>query len=364
MRFRVTTLLLAVSLFSLFPAFGKTPTGSHASTYRRRARAGVATLQAWYTLQTGLYKTTGWWNSANAITVLIDFMRVSGSKRNLPVLSNTFQVAQRTGGKGFLNQYYDDEGWWALAWVDAYDLTENPRYLAMARSIFADMIGGWDTSTCGGGIWWSKKRTYKNAIANELFLSVATHLANRTASPASKASYMAWANREWQWFQASGMINAQHLVNDGLTSTNPQACVNNGRTTWSYNQGVILGGLAELHRADPEATALQTAREIAAAALLHLTDAAGILHDTCEPNCGADGTQFKGIFVRNLLALNDSSPDPQYRVFVHANADSIWKHDRSPRDEFGTVWSGPFRTGNAASQSSALDALVAAAALH
>jgi len=366
MRFRVTTLFLAVcvSWFSLLPALGKAPARPHASTYRRRARAGTATLQAWYTPQTGLYQTTGWWNSANAITVLIDSMRVSGSKKYLPVVSNTFRAAQRTGGKGFLNQYYDDEGWWALAWVDAYDLTKDPRYLSMARSIFADMTGGWDTATCGGGIWWSKKRAYKNAIANELFLSVAAHLANRAASPASKARYIAWADREWHWFQASGMINAQHLVNDGLTSTGPRACVNNGRTTWSYNQGVILGGLAELHRADPSAALLQDAREIAAATLLHLTDASGILHDTCEPDCGADGTQFKGIFVRNLMALNDSFPDPKYKVFVDANADSIWKRDRGPRDEFGAVWSGPFRNGNAASQSSALDALVAAAELQ
>ena len=33
------------------------------------------------------------------------------------------------------------------------------------------------------------------------------------------------------------------LVNDGLTA----GCANNGGTTWTYNQGVILGGLAALH---------------------------------------------------------------------------------------------------------------------
>jgi predicted alpha-1,6-mannanase (GH76 family) len=364
MRFRATILLLALSWLSLLPVFGKTTPRLHASTYLRHARAGVERLQAWYAPQTGLYNTTGWWNSANAITVLVDFMRVSGSKKYLPVLSHTFQVAPGTGRPGFLNEYYDDEGWWALAWIDAYDLTRDPRYLAMARSIFADMAGGWDATTCGGGIWWSKKRTYKNAIANELFLSVAAHLANRAANPANKAQYIGWANREWQWFQASGMINRQHLVNDGLTSTNPRACVNNGRTTWSYNQGVILGALVELHRADPGTGALHTASVIANAALRHLTDAGDVLHDTCEPDCGADGTQFKGIFVRNLMALNESSPDPTYRTFVHANADSIWQKDRSSRNEFGTVWSGPFRGGDASSQSSALDALVAAAELH
>ncbi len=52
------------------------------------------------------------------------------------------------------------------------------------------------------------------------------------------------------------MINAQSLVNDGLNSSNPNACTNNGRTTWTYNQGVILGGLVELYNADKDPTLL------------------------------------------------------------------------------------------------------------
>jgi predicted alpha-1,6-mannanase (GH76 family) len=335
--------------------------------YLRHSRAGVAAMQRWYSRTTGLYRTTGWWNSANALTALIDYSRVSGSRQYLPVLSNTFQAAQRTGRGGFLNDYYDDEGWWALAWIDAYDWTNDPRYLTMAQAIFSDMTGGWDTKTCGGGIWWSRKRTYKNAIANELFLSVAAHLANRARDPAQKAAYVSWAGKEWRWFQASGMIDSQHLVNDGLTSTDPHACVNNGRTTWTYNQGVILGGLAEMDRmglaSGERETAERTGREIATAALRRLTDSNGILHDACEPGCGQDGVQFKGIFVRNLMAWSGIAPDPEYTVFVDANADSIWQRDRGPRHQFGLVWSGPYQAANAASQSSALDALVAAAAM-
>ena len=91
--------------------------------------------------------------------------------------ANTFDKAQHASA-GFLNDYYDDEGWWALAWIDVYDLTHEERYLGMAVAIFKDMAQGWD-GTCGGGIWWSKERKYKNAIANELFLSVAAHLARR-----------------------------------------------------------------------------------------------------------------------------------------------------------------------------------------
>jgi predicted alpha-1,6-mannanase (GH76 family) len=331
--------------------------------YLKQAADGMRTLQKWYSPSTGLYATTGWWNSANAITVLVNYSRVSESARYKSVLSNTFTVAQHTSS-GFINKFYDDEGWWALAWIDAYDLTKRPEYLSMAASIFTDMTGGWDTHTCGGGIWWSKDRRYKNAIANELFLSVAAGLANRTGNPAERASYLSWAQKEWNWFHNSGMINAQNLINDGLTSTNPSACVNNGKTTWTYNQGVILGALVALYRADHDATLQPIAKGIASSALLHLTDSKDILHDACEPDCGQDAVQFKGIFVRNLMALDEAFPQPQYRTFVDTNSLSISRHSQGPRHQFGQVWSGPFDKGNAGSQSAALDIFVAAAEME
>lgn len=324
----------------------------------REATVGMQALQSWYNQATGLYETTGWWNSANAITVLINYTSVSHHRDYLPVLSNTLRQAQ-TRYQGFLNQYYDDEGWWALAWIDAYDLTGDKGYLAMAASIFADMSKGWD-STCGGGIWWSKERKYKNAIANELFLSVAAHLAARSKRQGERREYTGWARREWKWFADSGMINQQHLVNDGLDAT----CKNNQKNTWSYNQGVIVGGLVELNRVTRDPELPRMARAIAASTLMHLTDSNGIMHDTCEPDCGADGVQFKGIFVRNLMSLYDRFPDPLYKTFVATNAKSIWKNAQGTHQQFGQVWSGPFDAANAGRQSSALDVFVAAARIQ
>jgi len=328
--------------------------------YAQRAALAADALQLWYSAESGLYRTTGWWNSANAITALADESRVSGSKKYWPVFSNTLVAAQKTS-PGFLNKFYDDEGWWAMAWIDVYDLTREARYLAMAQSIFADMAGGWD-ETCAGGIWWSKDRKYKNAIANELFLDVAAALANRTEG-AEQRGYAEWAQKEWRWFAQSGMINSSHLINDGLNSDGPNgACVNNGRTVWSYNQGVIVGGLAELAKRKPDDALLPEARQIAEAAMTTLTDAQGILHDACEPKCGADGTQFKGILVRNLRILNEAQTVQGYEGFVLANAESVWGQTRRQNDHLGPQWAAPFGASDASSQSSALDLLVASAA--
>ncbi len=331
--------------------------------YFAEATGGIGTLQSWYVPSSGFYQATGWWNSANAITVLADFSKLGGSKAYLPVFQNTFTQAQKLY-PGFLNHFYDDEGWWALAWIDAYDVTTDPKYLSMAQSIFEDMAGGWDATTCGGGIWWNKDRAYKNAIANELFLSIAAQLAGRIADPARQAHYVAWARTEWQWFSRSGMINQDHLINDGLNSSNPAHCVNNGQAVWSYNQGVVLGGLVALHAADhADPSLLAAAAGIADAALLHLTDADGVLHDQGESHGGPNGggVQFKGIFVRNLMSLDRQFQTSRYHSVFTANADSIWNNARGDNYQLGQLWAGPYGGASATSQSSALDALIAAA---
>lgn len=369
-RFLSSLLCLA----SAMACFAQQPTSSPSSQQaRNRADLGVKALQQWYNPGTGLYNTTGWWNSANAITAITDFMRLSESKKYVAVLKNTYKHAQitvpkeqrtdpkkeMTGFPGFLNKYYDDEGWWALAWIDAYDLTRDKRYLTMARSIFDDMAASWD-NTCGGGIWWSKDRAYKNAIANELFFSVAAHLATRVPT-ADRESYSNWATKEWSWFRGTGMINADSLVNDGLTiDKSTGVCRNNQKTVWTYNQGVLIGALAEWSKSPAGSASLDDAKRIAEASLTHLTDNNGILHDPCEPKCSADGIQFKGIFMRNLRDLNAIAPAPRYSKAFVVNADSIWTKDRTPQNTFDVVWSGPPVAPDAGTQSSAIDALVAA----
>jgi predicted alpha-1,6-mannanase (GH76 family) len=330
--------------------------------FSQQAAYGIQALQQWYSQTSGLYAApSGWWNGANAITMLTNYSRAANSTQYLSAIANTFNNANKANGTtNFINTYDDDEGWWALAWIDAYDLTGTQAYLAMAETIFANIATEWNTTTCGGGVWWEKPANYKNAIANELFLTVAASLANRTTGSKS-AAYLAWAEKEWAWFRASGMINSNNLINDGLTSTHPDACKNNGETTWTYNQGVILGGLVELYKADRDPTLLPQAAAIANAAIANLT-VHGILVDPSIS--GNDTPQFKGIFARNLVALYKAAPKIQYKTFIHANARSIWANDQGPGYRFGAKWQGPFDSADATRQSCALDALVAAMELQ
>jgi predicted alpha-1,6-mannanase (GH76 family) len=330
-----------------------------AADYRGYAAAGIGALQRWYWPWTGRWRTAGWWNAANALTAVIGYTERTGDDAYLAVIERTFKGAGRRHAD-FLNTFYDDNGWWGLAWVAAFDLTGDARYLDAARTIFASMLTGWD-DTCGGGLWWNTRRTYKNAITNELFFTLAARLHQRCTD---SAHYLDWALRGWDWFDARGLIGSSGLVNDGLTS----ACENNGGVTWSYNQGVILGGLAALYEITGDAGYLKRGQSIADAALRLLTtgqsdSTPGILID---PNEGAparrnkDGPQFKGIFVRYLYDFFLRSSRPAYQQFICANARSIWDNNRNRKNQFGLRWAGPFDRADACRQSSALDALNAA----
>ncbi len=356
MKIFFTTLFLAASMIL------------HANPWSPRVEAGLGSLQKWYNPKTCLWETTGWWNAANITTALIRYSAVSDSQKYLPLIDQVFEhnkdfILHGKDGKpdvqmkNFLNEYYDDEGWWALAWIDAYRLTKQKKYLEMAQTIFKDMTTGYD-QTCGGGIYWKKPQQYKNAIANGLFMLTALRLhqeAPKTKIAGKKP--LQWGELVWKWFRETGMINRETwLVEDGLKDCQP-----NRNQNWTYNQGVPIAVMCELYRIKGDKEALKMAEELAQAAMTKMVTPKGILKEKNEPNMGADGPQFKGIFIRHLALLYQVTKKEEYKTFILKNAESIWVNGRNPNSsQFGGVWGGPFDQTDASRQSCALDCLIEA----
>lgn len=374
------------------------------------------TLQAWYDPDIGLWiPSTGWWNSANCVSMLASLATIDPNIRDRT--NNLWQeiftrapaynagmtkkngrnwqrrrltkkdlrpraIVDRNRNVGsFLNDFYDDEGWWALAWITVYDLTGDDQFLNEAVTIFDDMHAAYN-STPVGGLYWNKKKQYVNAIANELYISVAAHLANRKMS--LMGLYLSFALESWNWFYASGMINERNNIQDGIAVYDGYAA--NMPIVWSCkyschllisanvpidNQGVILSALVELFMTTGQESYLKIARTIADAALTNLTsincsEAPNlILHDPCEAtaSCGTDGASFKGIFARNLARLHSVSPQDRYAEFLMENAQSLWEYSRDQYNRLGIFWGGPFtEPANASTQCSGMDVLVAALA--
>ncbi len=341
------------------------------SSLKAYATVAIYALQDWYSWDAGEWNSTGFWNSANALYALIDYMAAGSDRDYTNVIGNTFAKPQYAN---FINDYYDDQGWWALTWINAYDfLVNEEQYLKMAKKIFNNMTDAWD-GVCNGGIYWKADKTnghgkkpYKNAIANELFLSIAVRLMQRSSSPAERQSYRRWAESAASWFVQSGMMNASNLINDGLTTD----CQNDGNPTYSYNQGVILGALVDMARNGltfAKQAPLTVAQQIANAVIAPGSPLSknGILVEPVGPaagNVGSDLPQFKGIFMRNLALLAssvDQATAAPYVGFIRDNMRSILASNRNSINQFGYAWSGPFDQADAARQASALEALNAA----
>ncbi|CAM4013538.1 glycoside hydrolase family 76 protein [Kibdelosporangium persicum] len=298
-----------------------------------RAHAAADALMYSYDPYTGWWPSS-WWNSAATLTALID----TGDRQYDWVIARTFDVNRGTfpaGQRGtdpiegnFISRAVDDAGWWGLAWIAAYDRTGDPRYLSMATTIAGYLHQYWDPATCGGGVWWSRERTYKNAVTSGLYLRLTAAVHRRTTGDS------VWSQRARtaaNWYLASGMINSAGLVNDGLT----QDCRNNGQTVWTYNQGLAIGGMHEVWRATGETRFLDAARRLADSALTGLTRD-GVLTESCDigqNSCDDNQKQFKGIFVRYLAELG-------HRPFLTRQSNSIWAADRDPLNRIGQRWAG------------------------
>jgi predicted alpha-1,6-mannanase (GH76 family) len=237
---------------------------------------------------------------------------------------------------------YDDMQWWSLAYAQAARVLNDTSLLQTSRQVFEHV---WATAsenaTCGGGVWWSSNRKYKNAITNTLAISNAALLHRLTGDKL----YLQRALTLWEWFAHSEMRNPElGLIADGLNT--PGSCTRTGGACcsgyWTYNQGVLLGGLVDLHAATGNASLLVYAGALANATATHLATG-GVLSERSDPEINnEDHALFKGIFMRNLGRLRrEGNASAALSAFICANARSARTHAVTADGRFGSLWAGP-----------------------
>ncbi|ALV47166.1 hypothetical protein MB46_18400 [Arthrobacter alpinus] len=190
----------------------------------------------------------------------------------------------------FPNYYFDDMAWLALAAGRLNALSvrleaRNPPLALHAVNTLTKQLHGAHDSVLGGGIYWSRKRDFKNTPANG---PAALHFA-RMGELDTAAAIVGWLRAE--------LFNPETgLYLDGIHPSTTGRDVES--TVYTYNQGPILAALLRLGR--PQDLADATALIEAVGQGLH-TPGQGL---RLEP--GGDGSLFTGILCRYLaIAAQD-----------------------------------------------------------
>ncbi|WP_457948129.1 glycoside hydrolase family 76 protein [Pseudarthrobacter sp. alpha12b] len=295
----------------------------------RRVRPAAALVLPWH-----------YWWQAHYVDCLVDTGRrelgggaTPAARFNGPDRPSAGHLASRlvTGIRlrnalTFVNSYYDDMAWLALATLRLDRLAEETRRPgrrrnAVVRASLALQFDAACTADLGGGTFWSKKRDFKNTPATA---PVALFYA-RTGQHAKAQALL-------DWLDATLFDPDQALYLDGAR-LNPAGEVVLERAVYTYNQGPVLGALLEL---GGEANLAR------AVALVEAVDRKLTVPDSSVLRCEGtgDGGLFTGILCRYLaLAAADRRLPGATRAtaarLVTDTAEAFWSGRRSVEPKEG-----------------------------
>jgi Glycosyl hydrolase family 76 len=189
--------------------------------------------------------------------------------------------------------WFDDNGWWGLAFVNAYRATGTRRWLTDAeRALRYVADAGWDSE--GGGIWWNTAHPYKagEALASDTLLATLIYQQTHSRFALAQAlKFLAWGN-------TAGFSSA-----DGLyagSSLNP--------TPIDYIEGPLIYAQALLCRETTTPSDCRWAEQLKGTALRRFGQTLDF------------SPQYDAIYLQWMLALYSIDHDPTLYALAAENA--------------------------------------------
>lgn len=209
--------------------------------------------------------------------------------------------------------WFDDNGWWGIAFVNAYRATGSRRFLLDAeRALGYIAAKGWDPRA--GGIWWNTGHPYKAGEA----LASGTLLATLLYQDTHSAFALAQAHRFTAWANTSGFSPADRLY--AGSSANPVPI--------DYIEAPLIYAEALLCRLSEETQRCEQAEALKATALArfgHLLEFA---------------PQYDAIYLQWMLALYALDGDPQLYALAADNATRASSLARGAGGLYLRSWAG------------------------
>lgn len=290
-----------------------------------------------------------WWN-AHGLDVLIDAYSRTKDEKYKILMDELHAGMWNKNGNTYLNDYYDDMEWMALACLRAYSLTNDIKYKNTAETLWADIKTGWSEELGGGIAWRKSQRNYKNTPANAPASILAARLYQLNNNPAD----LEWAVKIYNWQKNTLVDPSTGLVWDGINRQGNNQIDKDWKFT--YCQGVFIGAALELFKITKQEGYLNDANKTASYVINDSQlSPNGLLKD--EGN--GDGGLFKGILVRYLTQLIiegnlNASTRNKYAQFLEFNGETLWsKGTNRSSFLFGTNWSNrPANTTDSSTQMS------------
>ena len=275
-----------------------------------------------------------YWPTAHALDVLVDLYLRNPNAATKTRMDEVIAGVKTKNGNTYINYYYDDMEWMALACLRAFKATNDVQYKDIAQFLWTDIKNGW-SADLGGGIWWRKDNPSKNTPSNLPAAILAVRLYKAFNNPAD----LQWAKDIFDWQKT-----VLYEPNSGWVYDNIEAS-GNKNTAWrfTYNQGTFIGAALELYSITNTANYLADAVKAADFAVSsgQLTD---IANNILKDEGGGDGGLFKGIFVRyfNRLIVDgglDNAKKTLYINFMKTNAQKLWSSGINKSNIlFGSAW--------------------------
>lgn len=277
------------------------------------------------TRQHRLFGTWHYWWQAHLLDNLVDAQVRDPRPERQKAIARQIRAHRLRNNLSWVNSYYDDMAWLALALERAATLASVERPKAL-KKLCDQFVNAWVPED-GGGIPWRKQDQFFNAPANgpaAIFLARYDRL--------RRAQQMS------DWIDETLIDPETHLVFDGIKGGSLV------RAQYTYCQGVVLGLETELAaRTDDAEHATRVHRLVAAIAENMATD--GVIKGAG----GGDGGLFNGILARYLALTattlpqngdEDSVARDTARSLVLASAEAAWQNrqvvDGMPL--FGAFW--------------------------
>jgi len=276
-----------------------------------------------------LFGTWHYWWQAHLLDCLVDAEARDPQPHRHVEINRQVRSHRLRNNLSWINNYYDDMAWLALALERAARIAGVERRKALPK-LAAQFVRAWSPEH-GGGIPWRKQDRFFNAPANGpagIFL-------------ARYGDHLKLAEQIGDWIDQTLIDPETHLVFDGIKGGSLV------RAQYTYCQGVVLGLQTELAaRTAAEVRARHAARvhRLVAAVREHMAPA-GVLAGAG----GGDGGLFAGVTARYLALVatalpGDSAEDAlardTARRIVLASAKSAWDYRQTVNGlpVFGPFW--------------------------